>query len=391
MRLNRLSPTAPILSGLLLAALVLAPYAYADSSSFDFEGYTVGNVNGQDGWSQTGTGSHGYDVAIVDNTYGYAAFGSKSLRISNAVTSGAFGDQAFARNLAEEAGETSAYSRFPTATRQPYFVAQWDFASTVPGAEQPGLSVVASPYPGDSSASRMSWVQMTDGPTGLAVNFQDYHDVAPFGSLATPADGCSASDNFVVTTLASGLSRAVPHTIRIEMAMPDGPMNDVVKLYVDGALKYTGTTWEDYFRWCEGPPTAPVRESRTARTMLFRTGGTAVPATLGNGFLVDNLSILSAGIPAPAPTPTPPPTPTPTPTPTPEPTPTPTPVASPTSEPSQQVAGATGTPRAPTPPPTSTDGSSGGSSSQELAVFLCFAIGAIGLTAVYAQRRSLRR
>ena len=78
------------------------------------------------------------------------------------------------------------------------------------------------------------------------------------------------------------------------------------------------------------------------------------------------------------------------PTPPPTPTPTPTPVASVTNEPSQQVAGATGTPRAPTPPPTSTGGSSGGSPSQELAVFLCFALGAIGLTAVYAQRRSLR-
>jgi hypothetical protein len=385
MRLS-LRRTAPVLSGLVLAALVLAPYAYADSSSFDFETYTLGNVNGQDGWSQTGTGSHGYDVAVVNNTYGYSAFGSKSLRISNAVTSGAFGDQAFARNLTVEAGETSAYARFPTATRQGYFVAQWDFASTVAGAEQPGLSLVASPYPGDSSASRMSWVQMTDGPTGLSVNFEDYHDIAPFGSLANPADGCSASDDFLVTNVASGLSRTVPHTIRIEMAMPDGPLNDVVKVYVDGTLKVTGTTWEDYFRWCEGPPTAPVRESRTAATMLFRTGGTAVPATLGNGFLIDNLTMLSAAIPAPAPTPTP----TPASTPTPTPASIPTPVASVTSEPSQQVGGVTGTPRAPTPPPTSTGGSSGGSSSQELAVFLCFALGAIGQTAVYAQRRSLR-
>ena len=104
-----------------------------------------------------------------------------------------------------------------------------------------------------------------------------------------------------------------------------------------------------------------------------RGGRTGNP---GNGFLIDNLSISSAAIPAPAPTPTP--------------TPTPTPVASATNEPTQQVGGATGTPRAPTPPPTSTGGSSGGSSSQELAVFLCFALGAIGLTAVYAQRRSLR-
>ena len=147
----------------------------------------------------------------------------------------------------------------------------------------------------------MSWIQMTDTPTGLEVNFYDYQDKPPYGSLANPADGrddVGDRDNFYLTNLASGLARNVPHTIRLEMTLIDGPRNDVVKVYVDGILKHTGTSWEDYFRWMQGPgdpeQTAPVRESRTVRTMLFRAGGAAAPATAGNGFVIDNLSLTSS-------------------------------------------------------------------------------------------------
>jgi hypothetical protein len=81
------------------------------------------------------------------------------------------------------------------------------------------------------------------------------------------------------------------------MFLIDGPRNDVVNIYVDGDLQYTGTSWEDYFRWVQGPggpeQTAPVFESRVIRSILFRTGGTAAPTTSGNGFLIDNLTLFS--------------------------------------------------------------------------------------------------
>ena len=215
--------------------------------------------------------------------------------MSNAVTSGCFGDQTFSKPLVDEAGETAAYVAVPSGTRQNHFEAQWEFASAVPGAEQSGLSVVASPDKGDGG--RMSWVQMADTPSGLEVNFYDYQDVFPYGSDAIPGDGVGVGDDFVLTNLVAGLDRAVKHTIRIEMDLIDGPRNDVVKVYVDGVLEHTGTSWEDYFRWNQGPgdseETAPVRESRVIRTMLFRTGGTAAPATLDKGFLIDNLTASS--------------------------------------------------------------------------------------------------
>lgn len=276
-----------VLSVLSISLLVAVP-ALAASFSIDFESYALGTVHGQDGWSSAGSAGLGcamYDHAIVNNTYGYASFGTKSLRLSNAVTSGCFGDQTFSKSLAEEAGETTAENGgFSGGARQNFFSAQWDFASTVPGAEQPGLSVVASPDRGDGA--RMSWVQMTDTPSGLEVNFNDYQ------SGAVEA-GCPTGANFILTNVASGLDRTVPHTIKITMQFIDGSANDVVQVYVDGVLKHTGTSWEDYFRECEGNP------SRTVDSILFRTGGAAAPATAGNGFVIDNLTLTSSTLVGP--------------------------------------------------------------------------------------------
>jgi hypothetical protein len=237
-------------------------------------------VDGQFGWTSghIGHGPSGppiFDVAVVANTYGYPDFGTKSLRISNASTSTSFGDQTFSVSLANDAGETTASnSTYSGGIRQPYFEAQWDIASTVPGSEQPGLSITASPDEGDGA--RMSWLQMQDTPTGLKFNFNDYQD-----SVA----------NFVQTTIATGINRAVPHTVKITMQFIEGPNNDIVKVYLDGVLIHTGTSWEDYARGAGGA-TNPVD------SIMFRASGTAAPATLGNGFLIDNFSSYSGPIPA---------------------------------------------------------------------------------------------
>jgi hypothetical protein len=246
----------------------------------DFENFNFGTVDGQFDWTSTGAAGHGcavYDHAIVANTYGYLAFGTKSLRMSNAVTSGCFGDQTLSGRTANPAGETGAADGgFGLGgTLQNHFEAQWSFASTDPHVLQPGLSVVASPDRGDGS--RMSWVQMTDELGGLAINFFD-------------VQGTSNPANFVESFVASGLDRTVPHTVRLTMDFFDGPSNDVVKLYVDGVLMHTGTSWENYYRYDseQGPAgnLVPI-----VNRILFRTGGAPAPATAGKGFVIDNLQI----------------------------------------------------------------------------------------------------
>ena len=83
------------LSVVILGLVICTVPAYADSVSVNFENplYVLGNINGQDGWIKTGT----YDVSVVSNIYGFSTFGLQSLRMSDAVTSGSFGDQMFAK------------------------------------------------------------------------------------------------------------------------------------------------------------------------------------------------------------------------------------------------------------------------------------------------------
>jgi hypothetical protein len=276
----------PVIAAMVLFGLPLGQAQAASKESIDFEAptYTTGPVHGQDGWvslGSVGAGCATYDVGVVNNTYRVSKFGSQTLRISNAATSGCFGDQTFSKPLSDEAGESTAANDGQSGgTRRRRFEAEWGFASTVPNAEQPGLSVVASPDRGDGA--RMSFVRMADTPSGLEVMFYDYQRGAT-------DDPCGCCPPFVCTVVASGLDRTKRHTIKIIMDLLDGESNDVVRVFVDGALVHTGTSWEDYFRDEEGNPT------RTVDSILFRVGGTAAPATLGNGFIIDNLGLKATG------------------------------------------------------------------------------------------------
>ena len=259
--------------------------------------YVAGPIHGQDDWTSLGANGSGgcavYDHQVVVNaaqtSYSYAAFGLQSLRLSNAVTSGCFGDQTFSKRLSvgaagEPDAEGVAFEKLPGPTVN-HFEAQWDFASTVPDAEQPDLSVVASPDRGDGS--RMSWVQMADTRNGLEINFFDVR-------------GTSDPANFVgPLTVASNLDRTVPHTIRITMDFLEGPGNDVVKVYVDGQRKETGTSWENYYRY-DSEAAAHGGKTPIVNRILFRTGGAAAIGNLGKGFVIDNFSMKSAAGPTSA-------------------------------------------------------------------------------------------
>ncbi len=254
---------------LVLSLISFAP-TQADSIGSDFEGFSLGNINGQGGWSKTG----GYDVAVVANTWGYSGFGSQSLRISNAVTSGSFGDHTFSPSTADEAGETTAENGgLSGGTRQPYYYAEFQVASAVPGSQQPGLRIQASPDRGDGA--RMSYVGLEDTASGILIDFYNYNMAG------------DSFDYFAVATV----SRNTPHTVGIEMIFVDGLSNDIVNIYVDGTLMLTDTSWEDYFVVYQGG------FSRTVDSIAFFTRGTAAPGTAGNGFVIDNVSVTTGPVP----------------------------------------------------------------------------------------------
>jgi len=271
-----------------------------------FENFSQGSPNGQFGWKSFGSdgltcdGHQNYDHMIAPNMTRFASFGRQSLRISNAVTSNCLQDQTFSAPVVNEAGETTAFdANVPRGVRQRTFMFAFDLASTLPASHQQDLQAIASADNG--SGGRMSWVRVEDAPGGLQVVFADYQDRPPFGSNLNPANGRGPEDGFFFTTVATGLDRAAMHRVRMDHSFEDGPHNDVVILNVDeGRFVHQGTSWEDFFRWNQGPgdaqQSAPVRESRVARSILFHSRGVAAPNTRGFGFEFDNVDQASGPI-----------------------------------------------------------------------------------------------
>src|SRR3989344_1509762 len=300
---QRMTKTFFVSVGTIAALAVLGLFAMsalADSNTaVDFEDppYTLGTIDGQDGWSSLGAAGRGcavYDHAVT-SSFGVPDFGLQSLRISNAVTSGCFGDMTFAKPLTDAAGEADstdgAYSR---GTLQNHFEAEFSIRP-MQLSEQPGLFLSVSPDRGDGA--RMSYLGFADTPRGIDINFYDVQDENAGFQVA----------NFVETMVATGLSRATTHTAKFVIDFVDGPSNDTVDIYIDGVLVHSGTTWENYFRFdteSQGTPhdISLENKSRTVDSLLFRTGGPAAPDTLGMGYLIDNLTMSSSpSTPPPAP------------------------------------------------------------------------------------------
>jgi hypothetical protein len=273
-----------------------------------FEDFTLGAIDEQYDWqSRCGMGAPPpavgpacgvrYDHQIADNAsviparFRVRSLGQRSLRISNAVTSGNYSDQTFSSRTANVAGQRGARSKskdglvdyaLAGAVRQNHYEAEWTVMSTVPNALQPGLEVVASPARGDDA--RMSWVQMADLPRGLAVVFAERSDPASPGA-------------FERSIVAQGLDRREAHTIKLTMDFVDGPGNDVVRVYVDGSLRHTGTSWETYYALDDNGKANFGGAPPAINRLMFRTGsdlhrgvpGDPAPATRGHGFVIDNL------------------------------------------------------------------------------------------------------
>ena len=235
------------------------------------EGYTVGNINGQNGWSKTGP----YDVAVdsvssFPNAAGFG-FGQQALRASDAVTSGSFGDQTFSPGV-DPAGESTGLNHFD---------ASFSIGSTQ-STVQPGLTTAVSPDSGDGS--RMSYLRFEDRNDGIHVLFRDVNQPGP----CSPS-GCAKFETKDIATL----SRTQPHAVSFWINFVPGPHNDVVKVFIDGVPRVTGTTWEDYYRY-DPEQAGNHNVVPTTSKLLFREAGNAAPATSGKGFLFDNVFLNSA-------------------------------------------------------------------------------------------------
>ncbi|WP_166830988.1 PEP-CTERM sorting domain-containing protein [Thalassoroseus pseudoceratinae] len=273
---------------LFLAGVILAgglDIATAGMTFTDFEGFATGvSVDGQGGWSVDITN---LDEEVID------IGGNTVWRVSNAVTQDSLGDQPFSprpggvptdttsdpvnSNPDDFAGESS------TGANNNRFFAEFDFRSTS-SMFQPGLSVTVS---GDNgTGGRQGFIDIEDSMDGLRLITYDVN-----------LDGSFASGSNIVP--GSGfLSRDVFHTFGMEILFNDGPKNDVINYFLNGALVHTSTSWEEYYRnvpwqFASHPLGVPTQ------SLIFRISGTAAPDTAGGGFYIDNVTTSTSAVPEP--------------------------------------------------------------------------------------------
>jgi hypothetical protein len=269
--MKRMFILASLVLALVATGAVFATTAGADTVgpiTFEPPTYTVGNINGQNGWSKTGP----YDVAVAANSSFPAAagygFGLQSLRLSDAITSGSFGDQTFSPGLASPAGESGA-NHFDSTF----------WIGTTQATLQPGLHTSVSPD--DGNGSRMSYLRFEDQADGVHVFFDDVTDHGPLGTTA----------DFNETDIAT-MRRGVAHLILMTVDFKPGPHNDRVNVYIDGRREASGTTWEDYYRY-DPEQAGNGNQVPTVDDLELREGGAPAPPNFGQGFLVDALTYAS--------------------------------------------------------------------------------------------------
>ena len=293
---------------LVVSAVLLFPSAAAADSlgliTFESsQGYVLGPIGGQPTadtlpngkWQKDGP----YDVNVVMvSTYPDArdyGLGSQALQISDAVTSGSFGDQTFSPGLGDEAGESGAFNDgLSGGLRQPHFGASFLIGTTQATQQCVGcptpLKMTVSPDRGDGA--RMSFLRFEDQADGVHVFFADVVDKGPVGTSA----------NFRTSEIAT-LSRDRSHLIQFSIDFKDGAANDTVKIYIDSKLVKTGSTWEDYYRY-DPEQTLQGNKVPTVDKLLFRLSGNSQhippydpnPTDLGKGFLIDRVTLESSGL-----------------------------------------------------------------------------------------------
>jgi hypothetical protein len=283
-----------------------------------FEGFTPGtSLQAANGWTYTGGSS--YDVGIEPS-----GITGQSVRISNGVMSGSFGDWLFSKPLTAPATETGNQE----------FTAEFDLKSMLPNQLQDGLQISVAPQ--TSGGARMSFLKFADTDAGIVVSFADVMNLP-----GTPA-GESWRDVQIAT-----LNRTQTHHVKLVMDLYPGPHNDVVQVYIDNSaglvpgrtgqaafdgfyapvdnqptlnkakagqaipLKWrlaapsVATSWEDYYRY-NGESNAGIDPAhwttRQVDSLVFQArcasaGVCANPDVVGKGFLIDNVSYSSTHTP----------------------------------------------------------------------------------------------
>ena len=267
----------------LICVASIAGYAQAEMiCDFEASGFTVGNTVDNhlpDGtlavppvdytnwtppaWATVGSRRNGYtaDEEIVD----IGGSHGKVWRYSPGGEDGLLGQTPKSPHDGFVAGETGALNDAgmgaPTTN---VFYGQFDFRS-VTMAAQTDMAIRACAA---SMDQRHGYVRILDSGAGLDVGFWN----APLG---------------VYDTVTTGLSYTDWHTLGINVIFNDGLDNDVVDVYVNGGLLYTGPSWESYY----------TGYAESVDRLSFDTYLNT--SFLGGGLYIDNVLIDDIVVPIP--------------------------------------------------------------------------------------------
>jgi collagen triple helix repeat protein len=208
--------------------------------------------DGMSGWRMTGP----YDAHVVENNF---------LQISDATASGSFGDWVFSPKVAD--AQTTFQAAFDIKA----------FPGTRSAAGDAGQWNHISVSPDDGNGNRMSYLRFENQPDGIHVIFEDVTDPGPVGTAA----------DFNQTDIAT-LDPNVEHVVQFDLNLAA----DQVKIYIDGKLAATGTTWKNYYRY--DPEQAPANTVPVTNSLIFQARGTGDAADVGKGFLINGVRLASS-------------------------------------------------------------------------------------------------
>lgn len=251
-----------------LGTLMAAEAQAVVLSSTDFESFGLGSVNGQSGWSVTG----GYDQEVVSDG------GNKAFRLSDAVTSGAFGDQTFA----PRPGGTGMTSADPTNSNPGFFAGQ---SSTGATYNRYSLSFDFKSATQQGQDDAFVSISGDNGQGGR----QTYLGITANGSnLDLITYNIDALGGFVPISLGSVAASVWSH-VDFVLDFGDGLNDDVVTIALNNIPVHTGTSWEQYYvinQLSLHPLGVPVQTA-----IFLARGDENHPSHLGGGFLFDNVNV----------------------------------------------------------------------------------------------------
>jgi hypothetical protein len=278
---------AALVVGTLVGAQVAgtAVAAPVTTHSTNFQGFSLGSVNGQGGWAVS---NPQFDQEVVDEQ---GNPGNRVLRLSNRYTSGSFIDQTFAprpggtgMTPADPVNGNPGFFAGETSTGATYnrFIGSFDIRSVATGDTDRGARITVSPDNGQGG--RQGFLAFQNTATGVAVE-----------TVVYDADG-----NYTFKPLTT-INFGEWARIRYEIDFNDGPFNDVARIYINDTLVKTLPSWESLYsnnaiQAALHPNGVPVQ------TWLFRMNGPAV--SNAQGFYIDNVTVMldkiATAVPEPA-------------------------------------------------------------------------------------------